>query len=95
MPLTASANTPREIAKQDALEKLRKAAENGDADAMYELGYMYHFGKGVPQNHHKADSWYRKAAGWYRKAAEKGDAHAMYKLGGMYVSGRGVSQDSF
>lgn len=39
-----------------------KAAQVGNASAMYELGNMYMFGKGVPRNKKAAYKWYSKAA---------------------------------
>ncbi len=62
-----------------------KAAEQGDASAMYMLGMMYASGQGVPQD-------YKKAALWYYKASERGNALAQYRLGVMYANGDGVTQ---
>lgn len=39
----------------------RKAAEQGLAEAQYELGTMYREGQGVPQDYVEAARWYRKA----------------------------------
>ncbi len=61
-------------------------AEQGDAEAQYNLGSMYDEGLGVPQD-------YAEAVKWYRKAAEQGNAKAQNKLGFMYKEGQGVSQD--
>jgi len=69
-----------------AREWYEKAAEKGNAEAMFNLGVMYEHGEGVPQN-------YAKAAEWYEKWAEKGDAKAMFRLGWMYANGKGVRQD--
>ena len=52
-------------------------AEQGNADAQYNLGVMYDNGQGVRQD-------YAEAARWYRKAAEQGNAKAQYNLGSMY-----------
>ncbi|MEN8220548.1 MAG: tetratricopeptide repeat protein [Pseudomonadota bacterium] len=69
----------------DALEKgdyatafkwFRNAAEQGHAAAQYNLGNMYHSGKGVPQND--------------PETAEQGDAQAQYNLGLIYAKGVGV-----
>ena len=55
--------------------KLRKAAEQGDAKAQYELGWCYSTGEdGIT----KSDA---EAVKWYRKAAEQGHAVAQFKLG--------------
>ena len=63
-----------------------KLAEQGDAGAQFNLGYMYDNGEGVRQD-------YGQAVSWYRKAAEQGNAAAQYNLGVMYENGRGVRQD--
>jgi hypothetical protein len=64
----------------------RKAAEQGVAEAQYNLGLLYNKGRGVPQD-------YAQAAAWYRKAAEQGDADAQTNLGWLYETGGGVPQD--
>ena len=61
-------------------------AEQGDAQAQYNVGGMYYEGKGVPQN-------YKQALYWYKKAAEQGHAKAQYNIGGIYNNGQGVPQD--
>jgi TPR repeat protein len=69
-----------------AFTAYRKAAEQGDVDAQFNLAAMYDEGKGVPQD-------YKQAVNWYRKAAEQGDAYAQFNLGLMYAKGQGVPQD--
>jgi TPR repeat protein len=64
----------------------RKAAEQGDADAQFDLGDLYDTGRGVLRD-------YTQAALWYRKAAEQGDADAQDALGDLYNTGRGVPRD--
>ena len=59
------------------------AAEQGNADAQYNLGVMYDNGRGVPQDD-------KTAVKWYRLAAEQGDASAQSNLGVMYGTGQGV-----
>ena len=47
----------------DPIETLRKAAEQGDADAQYDFGMLYANGKGgVPEDHAEAFKWFHKAA---------------------------------
>jgi hypothetical protein len=75
---------PKNLVK--AVVWYRKAAEQGDASAMFNLGIMYDHGRGVPQD-------YAQAALWYRKAAEQGFAAAQYNLGVAYHEGQGVPQD--
>ncbi len=45
-----------------AARKIRKASEQGNADAQNLFGIMYSNGEGVPQSHTEAAKWYRKAA---------------------------------
>ena len=63
-----------------------KAAENGVANARYNLGVLYHQGLGVDQN-------IETALEWYRKAAQLGHPEAQYNLGIAYIEGIGVSYD--
>jgi len=67
-------------------EATRLAAQQGDANAQFELGLMYFMGKVVPQN-------YVEAAKWYRLAAEQGHAKAQFNLGELYDLGLGVAQN--
>ena len=68
------------------LADLRASAEQGDAEAQNNLGFMYSIGKGVPQDD-------AEAVRWFRLAAEQGDAYAQYNLGRMYATGEGVPED--
>lgn len=56
-----------------------RAAENGDRDAMYEIGNMYLYGKGDNRNPEK--SFY-----WLEKSAELGNHNSSYLLGKQYYS---------
>jgi TPR repeat protein len=69
-----------------ALKFWRPLAEQGGSPARYNLGLMYHNGRGVEQDD-------AEAVKWYRMAAERGHAAAQYKLGGSYHTGLGVQQD--
>jgi hypothetical protein len=69
-----------------ALRLWRPLAEQGDANAQSNLGFMYEKGRGVPQDE-------AEAVKWYRLAAEQGYANAQSNLGFMYEKGRGVPQD--
>jgi TPR repeat protein len=60
--------------------------EQVDAQAQFERGLMYYWGKGTPQN-------YKEALKWFSKSAKQGNADAQYVLGGMYYLGDGVQQD--
>ena len=74
------------IAKERvAVEELRKAAAQGDAEAQYQLGLDYYKGySGVPLD-------FTESAKWFRKAAEQGHAEAQGYLGDCYNYGKGVS----
>ncbi len=69
-----------------ALKEWRPLAEQGNADAQFNLGVMYYFGRGVRQD-------YKEAVRWYRLAAAQGHATAQYKLGSMYHYGQDVPRD--
>jgi TPR repeat protein len=71
---------------QSDFEETKALAEQGNADAQYNLGLIYDLGNGVPEND-------AEAVRWYRLAAEQGHAIAQYRLGGMYYSGTGVPQN--
>ncbi|HHF3866549.1 TPA: tetratricopeptide repeat protein [Haemophilus influenzae] len=68
---------------QTAFKLWLPLAEQGNADAQFNLGLMYYNGRGVKQDDFEAVKW-------YRKAAEQGDATAQLILGALYFSGRGV-----
>jgi len=78
--------TCRDDGEAAKVQQLRPLAEQGDADAQYELGLQYFNGYGVAKN-------YETATAWFRKAAEQGVAFAQYNLGLMYFYGQGVTQD--
>ena len=69
-----------------ALREWRPLAEQGDAGAQLNLGFMYDNGYGVSQD-------YEEAVKWYLRAAEQGSDRAQYNLGLMYDVGYGVPQD--
>ncbi len=87
----ASKLTPAELSKAQEFAssyfEMIKGAVQGQADAQYELGSMYHAGQGV------AAQDYAQAVSWYRKAAEQGLADAQAYLGVMYDNGFGVAKD--
>ena len=74
--------------QDEELRRLELAAEQGNADAQYSLGYMYVNGEGVTQND-------MTAVKWFSLAAEQGHAEAQYSLGVMYLYGLGVTQDDY
>ena len=58
---------------KEAVQWFKKAAEQGYADAQYNLGCMYANGRGVPQSD-------KEAAKWLHKAADQGYANAQREL---------------
>jgi hypothetical protein len=59
------------------------AAEQGHADAQYQVAHNYQWGFGTDKN-------IKKAVLWYQKAAELGHAKAQFELGMCYDKGKGV-----
>ncbi len=68
-------------------DKLRKAAERGDANAQCNLGIAYYVGAGSVAK----DT--NEAVKWFRKAAEQVHTEAQFNLGIAYWSGEGVRKD--
>jgi TPR repeat protein len=95
--LTAFGQNASEINKQSkklietqefdkAVPILKQAAELGNAESQYNLGYCYQAGIGVEQNSEKAIEW-------YSKSAEKGWNDGLYAMMMAYGSGNGIQQD--
>jgi len=77
---------PTEAEKAEAFKWFRKAADNGNDDAMALVGWCYREGFGVPQDQ-------EEAVRLFRKAAELGNGNAMLLVGWHYYEGLGVPQD--
>jgi TPR repeat protein len=82
---TAAAAT-NSIAAVTSIESLRKRAEQGDAEAQWDMGARYHNGQDVPQSD-------VQAARWFQRAADQGHVNAQSILGAYYWAGRGVPRD--
>lgn len=81
----------------EAVRWYRKAAEAGDADAMYTLGGLSErgaFRRDAPPTNEQFALETKEALGWYRLAAERGSAPAMLELADRYETGKGVVQDA-
>lgn len=74
LPVPAGAETP-------LVQSLERLAGQGNAEALYHLGMMYHLGSGLPQDH-------AKAFATFQQSAELGDPLGAYKLG-CYFDGQG------
>lgn len=64
----------------------RTAAEQGNAEAQFNLAVLYSRGEGVEMDG-------REAIAWYTRAAEQGHAPAQFNLGAAYLDGRLVPSD--
>lgn len=69
-----------------AIAELRKEADDGDAEAQYELATTYAIGGGVPRDP-------VAAAEWMEKSAFQGFPPAVADFGVMYLHGDGVPRD--
>ena len=74
------------FAGEGLLSRTERLAEQGDAEAQFNLGVMYAIGEYVSRDD-------REAVKWYRLAATQGHAEAQYILGLMHKAGKGVSQN--
>jgi len=74
------------FAQPSEIQALQQKADQGDPEAMYELGQAYRKGKWVPKD-------FAKAYDFYSRSALKGSAGGLVGLGVMYQSGQGVKQD--
>lgn len=54
-----------------SITRIQKAAENGNADAQYALGYMYYYGIGTVQDRETADLWIQRSAAQGQPLAQK------------------------
>ncbi|MGA9574942.1 MAG: tetratricopeptide repeat protein [Lysobacterales bacterium] len=71
----------------DNLSYWQGLAENGSANAQFNLGAMYDNGDGVPEDD-------AEAAKWYQQAADQGHVNAQFNLGVMYANGEGVDKNA-
>jgi uncharacterized protein len=72
-----------------SFEETLRSAEQGDAEAQFDLGRAYDGGDVF--SHIQQDS--AEAATWYLKAAEQGHVSAQWNLSCLYAYGEGVRQD--
>lgn len=69
-----------------AWRELKPLADQGVAEAQYQIGVMYDHGQSVKRS-------YRTAAQWYERAAEQGHPGAQFNLGFMFYNGSGEGDD--
>ena len=71
-----------------ALREFRTLADQGYAEAQFNVGIIYDYGHGVSPD-------YAQAMKWYRKAAEQGFDDAQFNLGFMYDYGQGIPAEDY
>ena len=69
-----------------AMHIFRLRAAEGDSMAMYNLGWMYQHGLGMPPD-------MRQAIVWYGKSGDRGNGRALVNLWDIYTKGLGVPVD--
>eukprot|EP00961_Rhodomonas_salina_P217132 2933909-Rhodomonas_salina.1 len=77
-----STKLSKQLSKMGALQKVKEAAEKGDAKAMTLMGVCYGMGRDVEQDD-------AKAAEWFKKAADAGNGEACLAYGIWLLGGKG------
>jgi len=85
-PLTAAMNIYQEGRFEEAMKMFITLANQGDVQAMHNLGVMYMSGQGVPKND-------KTAFDWYSKAAHRGHPDAINNVASFYWEGMGVEKN--
>ncbi len=80
-------NGQAESSSLPSFAEVQAKAQKGNAEAMFQLGAMYHDGDGVGKD-------LGKAVEWFTKAAQAGVNRAQFNLGTMYMQGDGVPRDT-
>jgi len=70
----------------EAMDQFQKAAAQGDAKAIYFVGFLHHNGFGVP----RSDA---EAMKWMRRSADMNHYESQYYMGKLSESGRKVEHD--
>jgi serine/threonine protein kinase len=70
----------------NAFRKIKESAEQGYAQAEYQLGNMYRMGVGT-------DKDFNAAFSWFQKAADQGNAAGINGLAVLYDNGQGIAKD--
>ena len=83
---SADQRSTEQRAPAKSLADLRMLADQGDADAQWQMGVRYHNAEDVPHDD-------AQAMKWFLRAAEQGNVAAQSALGAYYWAGRGVPED--
>jgi len=81
---TGCATTPRLLPKD--IPSLKALAEEGNAEAEFQLANKYYNGEGVEID-------YAQSFKWASRSAAQDNPKAKYRLGSLYIQGRGVPKD--
>jgi TPR repeat protein len=76
----------RTLDYKEAMNSFLSAADQGNARAMANIGWMYELGLGVGKD-------YVQAMTWYQKAVNHGDVIANWNIARLYENGWGVTRD--
>ena len=79
MIIALIAPAQRAFCETDSFSLILQRAENGEAEAQYELGKIYLEGAKVPKDEGKATEW-------FKKSAEQGFAKSQFHLGVIYLT---------
>ena len=85
-PFVAGLNAMDREHYATAFRAWKGLADNGEAEAQNNLGYLYQYGYGAKQS-------YTRAIRYYTLAADKGLAEAHHNLGMLYFNGYGSPQN--
>lgn len=85
-PPFAADSIRHEAKQQSVIARTRRAAEAGEAWAMFNMGWFHYSGRGVRVNH-------AEAVQWFSRGAQAGDANSQTQLGLLHAKGVGVAQD--
>ena len=80
------AAAPKGVAVPGRFQEYKAGAEQGDAEAQFDLGWCYDNGQGVAKD-------FVEAGKWYRQAAAQNFAPAQFNLGYCYANGQGMRKD--
>jgi hypothetical protein len=88
LTLNACGNKSNETQNAEVpdFEKNYEYAQQGMAEAQYNLGIMYQYGEGAEMD-------LEQAFYWFKQAADQGMVEAQYNLGYLYITGQGTEQD--
>ncbi len=87
LPLVSGSQDASSVkGERGSVEILQKKAEQGDAEAQWQLGDCFRLGTGIEKDD-------KQAVKWYRKAAEQSNAEGQWNIGCCYLYGVGVVTD--